>query len=113
MHDNDLDAFINIANLYNSSPIPIAFGSWLLDMIISKDRPAILDEYIRRTGKGIDVKNEQSSGHANVNRAAYLGLLVHGMKKIVLQTIILARCPLVSGCFGRRALRRQKELWSI
>jgi hypothetical protein len=83
--DDNFETFIHIANLYKSSPLPIAIGPNLLDHIIAKDRPDMLDEYIRRTGGGIDVKNIKENGPeivaTNDTNKLYLGLHVHGKKR--------------------------------
>ena len=83
--DDDSETFIHIANLYKSSPLPIAIGPSLLGHIIAKDRPDMLDEYIRRTGGGIDINNVKESGPGivatNDTNRLYLGLHVHGKKR--------------------------------
>jgi hypothetical protein len=87
--DHDLEAFVHIANLYQT--LPGAFERArrpVMDTILEEDQPEILDEYIRRTGSGIDMKsNRKQSGDAEVTIAVndknkiYLGLNVHGKKR--------------------------------
>jgi len=88
--DHDLQAFVHIANLYESLPQPIPLPSYLLSTICQQDQPDILDEYIRRTGAGIDLAGAQKeSGHTepiqtatNDENKIYLGLNVHGKKRV-------------------------------
>jgi hypothetical protein len=49
--DDDLAAFIYMANLYKSLPQPLEMSEEVLSTIISHDRPEILDEFIARTGE--------------------------------------------------------------
>ncbi|KAF8999457.1 hypothetical protein BDQ17DRAFT_1328336 [Cyathus striatus] len=92
VHESDLQAFVHIANLYQSLPTPPQFDitpyERLGDLILGRDNVDFLDEYIHRTGFGIDVKTESMDGEAddgpiNVNdkNRAYLGLNVHGKKR--------------------------------
>ncbi|KAG6826323.1 hypothetical protein H0H92_000324 [Tricholoma furcatifolium] len=76
IHDGDYEAFVNIFNLYSSSPIPITFGN-IVEHIIKNDRAEILDYYIRETGQGIEIALDQSEAVVSVN----LGLDVHGNKR--------------------------------
>ena len=48
--DNDLAAFIYMANLYKSLPQPLEMSEEVLSTIISHDQPEILHEFIARTG---------------------------------------------------------------
>ncbi|KAF8959387.1 hypothetical protein BDZ97DRAFT_1705185 [Flammula alnicola] len=91
--DNDLEAFVHIANLYQSLPQPLELGSDLLPVIMEQDQPDILDEYIRRTGAGVDVDGarkvaglKEGEGElpvaTNDENKMYLGLNVHGKKRM-------------------------------
>ncbi|KZT09270.1 ankyrin [Laetiporus sulphureus 93-53] len=88
--ENDFEAFVQIADLYGSlpksQPLPEATLVWLLE----RDRPEMLDEFIRRTGQGIDIEKEEEKvdepGTAAMHKKSpsskmYLGLNVHGKKR--------------------------------
>lgn len=83
VYDNDLEAFTGIANLYKyTSPrINLDSDTSLLAMIMTQDRPEMLDEYIRRTGMGIDIPVENTPVVNDRNRV-YAGLSVHGKKRM-------------------------------
>ncbi|KAG6828432.1 hypothetical protein H0H92_008006 [Tricholoma furcatifolium] len=83
IHDGDYEAFVNIFNLYTSSPIPIAFGD-IVEHIIKNDRAEMLDYYIRQTGQGVEIALDQSEAPValtNDSNKIYLGLNVHGKKR--------------------------------
>jgi hypothetical protein len=89
--NDDFEAFVQLMDVYKSLPQTVIPPS-TLNTLIAKDRPAMLDEYIRRTGQGIELKkelrtstittttdhddNEDGDGHR-----VYLGLNVHGKKR--------------------------------
>ncbi|CAA7269211.1 unnamed protein product [Cyclocybe aegerita] len=87
--DNDLEAFVQTAKLYDSLPQPLTLGTAVLQTILEYDRPEILDEYLRRTGVGIDVGEAQKESgdtepiqeSTNDENRIYLGLNVHGKKR--------------------------------
>jgi hypothetical protein len=84
---NDFEGFIKIADLYKALPDPIEFGPNLLLQIIIMDRPEMLDEYIRRTGLGINIMAAHKEGEEDVpvfndKNKVYLGLSVHGKKRM-------------------------------
>jgi len=87
--DHDLQAFVHVANLYELLPQPIPLPSYLLSHICKEDQPDILDEYIRRTGAGIDLigAQKESGDTVSIHTATndenkiYLGLNVHGRKR--------------------------------
>ncbi|KAF7337713.1 Ankyrin repeat protein [Mycena sanguinolenta] len=88
VYDNDLEAFVNIANLYrHSSPrIELDADPSLLAAIFAKDRPEILDEYIRRTGIGIGIPAAAGTEALLVvpedpKNDRYPGLSFHGRKR--------------------------------
>lgn len=83
--ENDLEAFVTIAALYQRLPGTTGVPQTLLKDILAADRPEILDEFIRRTGHGINLKLKQEDGEVPVvvkdKSRAYLGLNVHGKKR--------------------------------
>ena len=86
--DHDLEAFVHIANLYQTLPQAIGMEQDVMTTILEEDQPDILDEYIRRTGSGIDMaSNKKDSKDTEVTAATndenkiYLGLNVHGKKR--------------------------------
>ncbi|KAJ6520371.1 hypothetical protein C8R45DRAFT_58736 [Mycena sanguinolenta] len=86
VYDNDLEAFVNIANLYRYSTPPIDLGAdpSLLAAIFAKDRPEMLDEYIRRTGVGIDIpaaEETEAPQAEDPQNDGYTGLSFHGRKR--------------------------------
>ncbi|KAG6855442.1 hypothetical protein H0H87_002810 [Tephrocybe sp. NHM501043] len=56
IHDNDLEAFVNVFNLYISTPVAIPMENAIIDAIVSKDRAEMLDAYIHKTGQGVEIK---------------------------------------------------------
>lgn len=87
---HDLEAFVHIANLYQSlvQPVPLLDPSLLYD-ILRHDQAEMLDEYIKRTGDGIDIPAAQQSSETepaplatNDENKLYLGLCIHGKKRI-------------------------------
>ena len=86
--DHDLEAFVHIANLYQTLPQVIGMEQNVMTTILEEDQPDMLDEYIRRTGSGIDMaSNRKDGGGTEVTTAVndenkiYLGLNVHGQKR--------------------------------
>ena len=91
VHEKDFEAFVHLANLYHALPEPLELREDLLQVILNADLPEFLDEYIRRTGYGIDFKAaEQEAGDEvpviNDKNRLYLGLNVHGKKRADLAT---------------------------
>ncbi len=85
---SDLDSFVHIANLYETLPQSIELPD-LMDLILEHDQAQILNEYIRRTGNGIDIAGAQESTKIgptpiaiNDENKIYLGLNVHGKKRV-------------------------------
>ena len=86
IYNDDFEAFVQIAELAAKLPNPIALtelGSE--DRILSKNRVKLLDEYIRRTGQGIDVPQKKPDGTEDAPERPkgkeYWGLNVHGKKR--------------------------------
>jgi hypothetical protein len=85
---SDLDSFVHIANLYESLPQSVELPD-LMDTILEHDQDQILNEYIRRTGNGINIAGAQESVKIgpipiaiNDENKIYLGLNVHGKKRV-------------------------------
>lgn len=85
---HDLELFVQIANLHNTLSTPVALPN-ILETILSEDQADILDEYIKRTGQGIDEANAKSKVGSiadiplatNDENKSYLGLNFHGKKR--------------------------------
>lgn len=87
----DLEVFVQILDLHQS--VPHGRGTSSIQPspfhhIVNGDLPDFLDEYIRRSGCGIDVKGAQKEvGDSEIpvavndNNKLYLGLNVHGKKR--------------------------------
>lgn len=88
--EHDFDAFVHIADLYQSLAEPLQIGTDILDEILAHDQVDILDEYIRRTGDGLDIalvnkssdEKEELPIATNDANKMYLGLDVHGKKRM-------------------------------
>lgn len=82
--EDDFEAFMQILNISKSLPIDVSKGS-LLGHLLTYDRPAMLDEYIRRTGEGIQIPAASQSPDEDTSyspsRKEYLGLNIHGKKR--------------------------------
>ncbi|KAF7333042.1 Ankyrin repeat protein [Mycena venus] len=86
VNDDDLEAFVNVLNLYKHSPKHVDLPNYVLEAIVQKDRVEMLDEYIRRTGSGIRIQTIAQDGDeiipvVNDKNKVYLGLNVHGKKR--------------------------------
>ncbi|KAJ7166058.1 ankyrin repeat protein [Mycena filopes] len=88
INDDDLDAFINILNLFKNSPKHVELPDNLLSSLVQKDRADMLNEYIRRTGAGITIQKTTNAPEGeddipvvNDKNRVYLGLTVHGKKR--------------------------------
>ncbi|KAK7062773.1 hypothetical protein VNI00_000262 [Paramarasmius palmivorus] len=91
--DDNTDAFSNIFGLYKLSEPPIELKrsdlDSMLEIILSRSEPKMLDEFIRKTGYGIKVrvpgkegaKDEDITYATNDKNHVYLGLNVHGKKR--------------------------------
>ncbi|GJE83966.1 ankyrin [Phanerochaete sordida] len=88
--DDDFEAFVQILDLYKALPGKSAAANVLGSLIIN-DRPAMLDEYIRRTGQGFtltkreaaspELAESQEEEDDDPDHRVYLGLNVHGVKR--------------------------------
>ncbi len=86
---DDFEAFVQIADLYKLFPTPLDLPVAVLNWAMQYDRSTILDEVIRRTGRGIDVPEEAQDENKSAEGAkskkqsskGYLGLNVHGKKR--------------------------------
>ncbi|PPR01075.1 hypothetical protein CVT24_000396 [Panaeolus cyanescens] len=86
--EKDFEGFVQIANLYQALPKPPTISDNLISSIIEWDQDGMLDEFIRRTGYGINIKTAQKDGETtdlpvlvNDQNKLYLGLNVHGKKR--------------------------------
>ncbi|KAF9647522.1 ankyrin [Thelephora ganbajun] len=90
IHDGDFEAFIQIIGLCAMLPKPVALTNLVTeDTFLRKDRAKFLDEYIRRTGRGIDVPQKTEGTEDAPQRPKgkeYWGLNVHGKKRRDLAT---------------------------
>ncbi|KAF9266483.1 ankyrin [Marasmius fiardii PR-910] len=88
---NDVQAFGNVLGLYKLSDPPVPLNDYELDnlltTIINKDSVELLNEYIKRTGRGVHVKTanegheEEETRAVNDGNKVYYGLNVHGKKR--------------------------------
>lgn len=88
--DDDFEAFIQILDLCKSLPGKSVPGD-VLSALIVDDRPAMLDEFIRRTGLGITLTKRETAPESatqsqeedddDPDHRVYLGLNVHGKKR--------------------------------
>lgn len=86
IHDDDLEAFVKMLNMVIDLPTrEDNIGDKLVQPVLSKDRPEMLDELIRRMGVGIDLKSVQHEAKdaipTNDKNKLYLGLKVHGKRR--------------------------------
>ena len=86
IYNDDFEAFIQIADFATKLPKPVALTELVSrDQFILKDRAKLLDEYIRRTGQGIDVPQKKTEGTEDSPERPegkeYWGLNVHGKKR--------------------------------
>ncbi|EPQ59792.1 ankyrin [Gloeophyllum trabeum ATCC 11539] len=85
--EDDLEAFVNICDLYHSGPERIPFARNDFINLLSYDRPEMLDEVVRRTGFGIQLPEESEETESRGESGGvpkpilYLGLNVHGKKR--------------------------------
>jgi hypothetical protein len=86
IHDGDFEAFIQIVEIDAKLPKPVALTELVSeDTFIQKDRAKLLDEFIRRTGQGIEVPQKKKEGTEDAPERPkgkeYWGLNVHGKKR--------------------------------
>jgi len=86
VYDDDFEAFIQIAELCAKLPqVRCPHGVCNEETFLLKDRAKLLDEYIRRTGQGIDVPQKKTEGTEDAPQRPkgkeYWGLNVHGKKR--------------------------------
>ena len=68
--------------MFVNLPVPEDIPNDLVPLLLSKDRHEMLDELIRRTGTGIDLKTVRREAiPAKDKNKLYLGLNVHGKKR--------------------------------
>ena len=87
----DLEKFVKLLNMINAFDIPLNEAEDLADAIMKKDNPEMLDALIRRTGVGIDLETIRHVANEAIPRndsnRLYLGLNVHGKKRMDLARI--------------------------
>ena len=85
IREDDLESFVKLLNMFVNLPVPEDIPNDLVPLLLSKDRHEMLDELIRRTGIGIDLKTVRREANgaipANDQNKLYLGLNVHGKKR--------------------------------
>lgn len=88
--ERDLEAFITIVNALeeHGRDRDLVFNGLRLSQIITADAVHLLDEYIRRTGRGVDLEGldvdddaAEPDVDAQQTSKIYLGLNVHGKKR--------------------------------
>lgn len=89
--EDDFEAFVQLLSIAHSLPGDVLDASAVLNDLLAHDRPVMLDEFIRRTGEGIDLwshrmsLSEDQASHETSSKV-YLGLNVHGKKRKDLAT---------------------------
>ena len=83
IHDGDFEGFVQIAELNARIPEPVSLADLASEYIfLLKDRAKLLDEYIRRTGQGIDIPQKKNEDELQRPKGReYWGLNVHGKKR--------------------------------
>lgn len=86
VRNDDFEAFIQIAELCAKLPKPIALTQLVSEeTFLYEDRAKLLDEYIRRTGQGVNVPQKKIGGTEDAPQRPkgkeYWGLNVHGKKR--------------------------------
>ena len=85
VYDDDFETFIQIVEFCAQLPKPVAILELTSDdMFLRKDRAKLFDEYIRRTGQGINVPQKTEGTEDAPQRPKgkeYWGLNVHGKKR--------------------------------
>jgi hypothetical protein len=83
--DDDLEAFVHIADLYKTISEPLLKRDDVLSWILSNDRAEMLDELIRRSSCGVDVRvasgDPEDAAIFHDRSSVYLGLNYHGKKR--------------------------------
>lgn len=88
LRENDLEAFMKLLNMFTDLPIAMHedISGHMMSSLLSKDQPDMLDELIRHTGAGIDLKilrhDAKNAMPVNDQKSFYLGLNIHGKKRI-------------------------------
>ena len=88
IREDDLEAFVELLDMFINLPIPQNVPRHMISWLLWEDRLDMLDELIRRTGTGIDLKIVYQEKEVvpvvpiNDQDKIYLGLNVHGKKRI-------------------------------
>ena len=85
IREDDVESFVKLINMFDNLPVAEDTPNYLIQSLLSKDRYDMLDEFIRRTGTGIDIKTVRNEAKnaipTNDQSRLYLGLNVHGKKR--------------------------------
>ncbi|KAF8335552.1 hypothetical protein F5887DRAFT_921076 [Amanita rubescens] len=85
IRENDFEAFVKLFNMTINLPTPENISNNLIPLLLSYDRSDMLNELIRRTGEGIDLKTVRHEAEdaipVNDQNKLYLGLKIHGKKR--------------------------------
>ncbi|KAI0628020.1 ankyrin [Trametes polyzona] len=87
--EDDFEAFVQVLDLYKRLPEPVDFSTDAVQCICMYDRPAMLDELIRRSAVGIQLpevhdeegRDASQTKSKGASGKVYLGLNVHGKKR--------------------------------
>ncbi|KAI0255298.1 hypothetical protein BJV78DRAFT_1151713 [Lactifluus subvellereus] len=83
--EDDFEAFICALDLYESAGVALGPNAGLYQLVMTLDRPDMLDELIRRSGVGIPIpsnvsKSPDANAKKDVEERVYLGLKVGGKR---------------------------------
>ncbi|KAK2459398.1 hypothetical protein APHAL10511_008585 [Amanita phalloides] len=85
IREDDLESFVKLFNMVTNLPIPEDVTGAVTRQVLAYDRHDMLDELIRKTGVGIDLKTVRREAKdaipVNDENKLYLGLNVHGKKR--------------------------------
>ncbi|KAF8335572.1 ankyrin repeat protein [Amanita rubescens] len=85
IREDDFEAFVKLFNMTINLPTPENISNNLTPLLLSYDRSDMLNELVKRTGTGIDLKTVRHEAEdaipVNDENKLYLGLKVHGKKR--------------------------------
>lgn len=84
--EGDFEAFICTLDLYESAGVALWPDAEVYQLVMTLDRPDMLDELIRRSGVGIPIpsngsKSSDANAKKDVEERVYLGLKVGGKRR--------------------------------
>ncbi|KAI9451558.1 hypothetical protein BJY52DRAFT_1297200 [Lactarius psammicola] len=83
--ENDFEAFVHTLDLSEFAGAAIWPDSGAYNLVVTLDRPEMLDELIRRSGVGIPIPSEAAKGSGTDSKTSeervYLGLKVRGKRR--------------------------------